>query len=541
MRRSSSLAGLLAACALAFGQSAGAAADDKTASVEGVVTNSITGEPVVRAHVSLRAATNGPQSSQKRFGAVTAAEGKFSIKGVDPGQYSVALDKVGFVMPPENPGISLLASENKSNLKLKLVPVGAITGHVVTAEGDPVEGASVTVEMDSNGNGSSAITDEKGQYRIGGLPPGRYRVRASVQNIPVPPEIRTDGTAEVHYAATYYPSVLQSREATRVETRAGIEAGGTDIHLVRTPIVRVSGTVSGLPPGTPNVRIQARRVNNMTGSGNVKPDGTFEMWKMDPGKYAIMALWNDSTGMHMSSPADIEVGSANIDHVSLNVFPPIDLNVHVEFEDENARPRPPQPPPTQRQGAVQMPQRPVMRRVSFYPIDGFNSFTEDMDENDSFHLSGLMPCRYRVQVSWGPAYVKGMRAGSNQIDGAILDLRNGAAGGTLTLVVSAATGDVSGTVNDEKGPVTRAMIALLQADWDGTGPSASRFAASKPDGTYHIGSIPPGKYRIAAADEADRTLLTRGGNLEDYADVVETIEIHANDKLTKDLKRLKPQ
>jgi hypothetical protein len=146
-----------------------------------------------------------------------------------------------------------------------------------------------------------------------------------------------------------------------------------------------------------------------------------------------------------------------------------------------------------------------------------------------------------VQVSWGPAYVKGMRAGSNQIEGAILDLRNGAAGGTLTLVVSAATGDVSGTVSDEKGPVTRAMIALLQADWDGTGPSASRFAASKPDGTYHIGSIPPGKYRIAAADEADRTLLTRGGNLEDYADVVETIEIHANDKLTKDLKRLKPQ
>jgi hypothetical protein len=50
----------------------------QTASVTGTVTNSVTGAPVPRAHVTLR--------GQKNFGALTDGDGKFSIAGIVPGR-----------------------------------------------------------------------------------------------------------------------------------------------------------------------------------------------------------------------------------------------------------------------------------------------------------------------------------------------------------------------------------------------------------------------------------------------------------------------
>ena len=43
-------------------------------------------------------------------------------------------------------------------------------------------------------------SDEKGKFRISGVPPGRYRVTANPAVKPFPAEIRTDGTSKVHYA-----------------------------------------------------------------------------------------------------------------------------------------------------------------------------------------------------------------------------------------------------------------------------------------------------------------------------------------------------
>src|SRR5581483_11553554 len=223
MAARSSLLLALAACVVAAAQTPA----DRTASVQGIITNSMTGEPLLRAHISLRLMPTGPQqaNTQKRFGALTTAEGKFSITGIDPGRYMVALDKVGYValLSPSEGQINLVAGEKKEDLKLKLIPTGAITGRVLTADGEPVENAIVSVDF-STGQGSTGHTDEKGQYRIGGLAPGRYRVRATLETLPVPAEIRTDGTKEVHYAATYYPSALLPRDATRAQVSAGSDA-----------------------------------------------------------------------------------------------------------------------------------------------------------------------------------------------------------------------------------------------------------------------------------------------------------------------------
>ena len=60
---------LLAASAAGFAQS-GPPADPNSASVEGVVLNAVTGEPVLRAHVTIGGYANGKQQS---YGAMTTA------------------------------------------------------------------------------------------------------------------------------------------------------------------------------------------------------------------------------------------------------------------------------------------------------------------------------------------------------------------------------------------------------------------------------------------------------------------------------------
>ena len=281
--------------------------------MSGVVTNSATGTPLPRTHVAVLVFGN---TSVQTFGTVTDAEGKFSIGGLPPGQFSLNLDHVGFVIPATGNRLSdsqLRPDEKKEGLKLTLTPTGGISGRVLNAEGGGVQGANVSLDGAPFGV-NPATSDEKGQFRISGVPPGRYRVAANPAMMPFPPEIRTDGTREVHYARTYYPDGLTVKAAQRVEVAAGAEATGIDIRLVRTPVVTLSGRVLDAPAGGKTlVRAMASAATGggVQMAGYVKADGSFQIWQLDPGKYTLIAT-NASQGSGMqrgvqSAPVEVEV------------------------------------------------------------------------------------------------------------------------------------------------------------------------------------------------------------------------------------------
>jgi hypothetical protein len=257
------------------------------ASLSGTVANSVTGAPVLRAHVSVR----NSGGSQQQYGAVTNGEGKFVMTQLPPGDYTVSVERAGFVMQRNQAGmgvtdVKLSSGDKKENFKLTLVPTGAIGGRVLDAAGEPMQNARVTAER--GGESESASADDKGQFRIGGLRPGKYRIKAAPQTMPLPPETRTDGTSDVNYSPTYYPDSLAEKQAAQVEVQAAAELTDIDIRMVRTPIVSVSGKVSGLPAGSRNASIDVQRAYGMGGSTQpgsiVKPDGTFAIWRLDPGK-----------------------------------------------------------------------------------------------------------------------------------------------------------------------------------------------------------------------------------------------------------------
>src|SRR5262249_4777217 len=126
-------------------------------------------------------------------------------------------------------------------------------------------------------------TDDRGVYRIYGLPPGRYLVSAGAAD-------RPGVSRRVRYPLTYYPDVPEQEQAKPVEVQTDFSADDIDIHLgppLKTYAVvgRVVDADTGQPaPGLP-VNIMPMRVRGATGGGPVGAptgsvagaDGTFRV------------------------------------------------------------------------------------------------------------------------------------------------------------------------------------------------------------------------------------------------------------------------
>jgi hypothetical protein len=465
------------------------------ASIEGEVRNAVTGEPIERAHVVV-------SGKEQRYGTLTNTEGKFVITGIPAGIYIYSLDRTGFVSTLAGPEsqITLQPGDKRENVKFKLTPTGAIIGHVYDADGVPMQGIGVAVESGSQVlRGTS--TDDRGQFRIGGLRAGKYRVKAEPHQNPFPPEIRTDGSAEVHYAATYYPAALDRAGSTGVEVRPAVEANGIDIRLVRVPIVRIWGRVSGLPANSANAFVSLQP----HGAGaRARPDGSFEIWRPNPGKYSIVATAHHSGVEYSSAPLEIAVGQADVENLALVVLPAEDIAGRVEYEDDDAR----KPGPE--------------RRISLRGV-----ISAPIKDNETFTLH-TGPGTFPVSIEGGSAlYVKSMSLGPTQFDGATLNLQAGSGGAQLTVRVASAKGVVKGIVRDEKGAIAGARVVLAEF-------AAVRTAVTGPEGAYSFQGIAPGKYKLYAFEEADVPINEI--NSGDFDDIATKIEVGDRETVVKDLR-----
>jgi len=99
------------------------------------------------------------------------------------------------------------------------------------------------------------------------------------------------------------------------------------------------------------------------------------------------------------------------------------------------------------------------------------------------------------------------------------------------VLVSSETGEISGTVTRNDAPA-RARVALVWAE-AGMHEQPVAMAITDADGKYTV-TVPPGRYKLAAVDEDDAMLWDR---IEDYEDSMVSVDLHAGDRLTRDLKR----
>jgi Carboxypeptidase regulatory-like domain len=163
-----------------------------TGSIDGTVSNEVTGGPVRRARVTLSGAElRGGRS------AVTDDQGAFSFTALPAGRFTMTASKAGYVdiqygaKRPGRPGTPVELAEGQKLEKANItLPKGSvITGIVVDENGEPAPGTQVRVLKYVMRTGEKTLqqsgqdqTDDRGMYRIYALQPGDYMVSAIPRN-----------------------------------------------------------------------------------------------------------------------------------------------------------------------------------------------------------------------------------------------------------------------------------------------------------------------------------------------------------------------
>jgi hypothetical protein len=475
--------------------------------VQGVVINSLTGDPVPRARVRIERDSEGnPHVAY----ATANATGKFEFRGLEAGDYGIQVERPGYATfcisgESDECGFTLREGERKSDLMVKLTPAGAIVGRVFDSTGEPMARASVTA---SGPDIRSADTDDEGRFRIGGLVPGNYFVRADPRESPSPPEIRTDGSVELHHNPTYYPSTIQRNVASRVEVAPGTESAGVEIRLAAGPIVSVSGRVL-IPVGAKDMHVAAWRVGGgSSSSSSVPPDGRFTLWRLAPGRYTVNVQGRAVDGRPMTAALNLEVGEVSLTDLELRIIPPFEMKGRVEFSEV-----PPEPASANRPRIFLEAMQPQTFMVS----------AEVSGELD-FRFGNLPAGRYRLRVSDG--YVKSLRLGSAEHEGPIMDLTSGPPGEVVARVAWD-VGSISGVVRREDRPLAGARVFCLEEGRE----AAPLTFTTDPHGAYSLNKLAPGRYRLLVIPAN----VPFDPRLDDWPEEFESVELHGGEKLLKDL------
>lgn len=258
MRRAGMLRILIAGIALAGGAGAQTAG---TFTVSGRVVNSVTGEPVPRAALTLY------DEDSRHVEATTRAdaEGNFVFAGLPAGKYPLSATKRGFRSAyydehdDFNSAIVTGPGQDTQHLLFQLGP-GAVLRGVVTADGgDPVEGATVMLfRAPSGGSGQklvqlqAASSDDTGAYEFSDLDPGSYYVAVNAAPWYAQHGHRRDGETnelDVVYPITFFDSTSDESAASPVNLTPGArEEADISMHAVPAVHLRMAFGVGNREP-----------------------------------------------------------------------------------------------------------------------------------------------------------------------------------------------------------------------------------------------------------------------------------------------------
>ncbi len=468
----------------------------KPGAVEGRVVEAGSDEPVKKALVILS------RGEKDQVGTYTDSSGKFQFTPVEPGAYTVTAERDGFVTPPRTePVVATVKPETtESGITLKLVRTGAVSGRVLDSDGESLSGASVQLKpvgpaKPGPGGALWAGSNDRGEYRIFHVAPGRYRIAGTVSDDPRHLELRVQRprgpagpTPEQAYAISYYPGTADVRQATVVDVGAGADLSGYDILMQRVHAVRVRGHVvcppgksrsiiflslESLPPGTGQSRTAVVRDSG----------GAFEFLNVLPGRYVVKA--QAALERNESGHRAVEVNETDLEGVQVVLAPPQKLAGSIAV------------PP----GRKLTPDTMVML-MPHGPLGSSSGGMAPVAADGTFSMSDVAPGDYDVILgSTGPGddlYVSSIRHAE---DDALADGVHvgGSPPGPLQITLKANGGSMECAVTNADGnPLPNAQVMLLPDP-----PRRSEMALygqcrTEPAGSCTLLGMAPGEYHAFA-------------------------------------------
>ena len=484
---------------------------DELCTLEGVVRNAATGEPLKKTTVMVMPMDN--RGGQQMTTTSTEADGKFSVKGLEPGQYRLSANRSGFVRMDygARPGavtgspLTLEKGQAMKSLEFKMSPHAVITGRVLDEDGDPVQSSSVMLFRHRYIQGrkqmmtaGGASTNDLGEYRMFGIAPGKYYLSVSVPNYAMFGTISQPGAApEEGYAPTYYPGTNDMAFASLITVAQGGLLQGTDIRLRKMRTYRIKGKVVGArTPRGGMVLVNSKGGNDFTmmdrNMGSWRgASGDFEVRGLRPGSYIVQAEYSESPDQRFGGRVPVEVTDHDVADVVITLGPGVEVQGTVRLDGESTA---------------------KLEELALVLIPKGSGMMMRMNEGrltdkGVFTIARVTQDEFQIQVRGMPPdhYLKSARLGETEVLENGLDLTQLSSAIGIDIVISPGAAKFTGTVVDEKDkPIRGATIILRPTNAKlamiGT---LTKTATTDQNGQFKIEGVVPGDYQSLAFDGLD--------------------------------------
>ena len=501
---------------------------------------------------------------------LTGADGFFVFRDLPLSTFSLTAAKPGYsegAFGRRRPGgpaqeLQLTEAEPRREIALLLWKHGAITGVVTDEAGEPLIGIAIQSFRRTEVNGvrrfvaaARASTDDRGIYRLPGLPPGDYVVTTSSRQIAVPLSLADEsrdrrivtptdaGTSAVPmpgnasalqlgdmvlglapdgptppppdgerlwvYPSAFHPAPPTSLASATVALRSGEDREGIDLQLRPVRTVRVSGFLSG-----PADMLALRRLRLVPAESDLldagepvtstDTRGRFVFPAVPAGEYSLRTTtrstsWRtDSEGAFYWADVPITVAHEDLDEVNVTLRPGAVLSGSLVF-DGVSRPA----ARTMQQARI------VIERANTGLPGSEAAIFPAIDDVGQFTASGLAAGFYFVRVLDSPVGWMFKRAAFNGRDLSEypVEVRNDLAG--IAIEFTDRWTGLRGIVTTPTGQTDAAALVLLfptdSSRWSSYGPGARRMRSARvaANGEFSFMSVPVGDYYLTAITDED--------------------------------------
>lgn len=482
------------------------------AELEGFVLNDSTGQPLRRAHIVL----NPLETGLSAMGTDAGDEGHFLLRGISAGLYALSAERDGFLtsVAPLSGGLRMPSSfhldagQKIADLTFRLRPWAVMAGRVRYSDGEFGVGVRVELYRTDHIRGrsayslaASAITNDRGEFRIYGLAPGAYLI-ASVSEPPVIPNYReqpvTDSQGKVvpamGYMTTFYPNTELMSQAVPVRVEYGQELTGLDLSLRLARKVAIRGRVISAVTGAAlsGATITLERVDQ-SGEGTMPTsarasfdrDNFFQIPSVSPGSYRVYVRAAGESGSVLIGHAVLLAGNEDVDNLDVIAAPQEHWTGQIVTEGPGPMPR----------GAA--PRIAMEPRSISAPVCSTTAAPDQVTEILSFDCSIQRDETYDVFADNLPNdyYLSAVRAGG-------VDVKAFGLPGTLAsrtgfeVVLDSRGGRVSGAVAGADGVLWGGSSLMLIPDPPQRRLQDYRSTSADANGRFLFRGVAPGTYTL---------------------------------------------
>ena len=545
-------------------------------SIEGTVVRNGTGEPIADARITFWKESRQP-SRLADPSVTTDQNGKFVIADLDAGIYHLTVGANGFVQQAYGPRIlgdagdpgtpiNLAAGQSVKDISVSMTPAGNVSGVIRDDLGRPAVGVQVQLlRATYNFMGQrtlismgAAITNDRGEYRIFWVTPGRFYLSASSVSGPLALLIGSDGrgTSNViqnNYASRFYPGVVDIADASVIEIQPGAELNAVNLSVSRQQLQKIHGHIidlkTGRPPSAANISMESRSLAGgrstfgLVNQSYNATDGTFEVRDVAPGTYVISTSLLDTspTGVRTAvggAAAAVTVADSDVDGITLNLGGTNSITGHLTMEGRELSTMPNF-------------ERIQVRLAPLDIIAGQSSpYSQPLHSDGSFTMIDVKPGQYQVRtciaLEFNPAgcawstpefYLKSARFDSGDVLNTPLQF-TGAVSTPLEIALSPKPGQLEGVVVNDKQQPAAGIDVVLIPDQHRERIDLYKFDTSDSSGHFMIEGITPGAYRAFAWEGLENFAYFDPDLVKRSELLAKPVRVSESEKLTVELKAI---